>query len=739
MPHLRRTPFLLCLLGAILGAPTAATAQLRVLERAQHTAIDGFETLPANLGYYDRSRGTVVVHGAGANQATWEWSGEGEFARSGTTQVLQTICAFPGQPGKSLGFRALTATVAVRSLGQWSLLPGPGPSHTQQFGTPLPRANLTLDEGRDRAVLVFSRWPTQQQVSRETWEFDGQTWTLVPTNTPANGAMFFHLARQRVQLVDPAGTVFEWNGATWSTWTSGPLPGQILQAASYDRGRHRIVTASSNSSTTSTFLHEWDGSQWTQVWVESVYPPQRLFAAMVYDETHRLTVAIGRAYPANRPVMWTWDGAQLLERTPSTVRPSPRNDAMLAEDSTRGAILFGGRDGNNVPNAETWLWDGTTWSNLNEPTGPSARSAGAMARAGNGRVYLFGGLDGNGTALGDTWELLPPYGWSQISTGGTMPARLNHALVCDLGAAGRLYLFGGSNGTQWFGDLRRFDSSTFPAQWVVVTNGTGPQPRDLHGLATDEARRKLVLFGGRNAAQTILADTWEFDLGTQTWSQRLPLHIPPNRGNHALVYDRTRQRTLLFGGSGPGGNFWDDIWEWDGIDWIRRALATGSIAATENPAACFDGRTQRTVVFGGQSTGATDATYELVEPDGPAALRQQVALAMTVTSLPVVHAGQCTPLGVQLDSSGGLSALFLGFGTVPAPYAIGQLPLFCSQQDLHVPGLVSYLGIGLRTEYSLPLPAFAAGLLLSMQGIALSTNGCLDATEARLILVQNAP
>ena len=88
MRHPLRLPFLLPVLAAVLGAPTTATAQLRVLERAQHTAIEGFETLPANLGYYDRSRGTVVVHGAGASQATWEWSGEGEFARSGTTRGL---------------------------------------------------------------------------------------------------------------------------------------------------------------------------------------------------------------------------------------------------------------------------------------------------------------------------------------------------------------------------------------------------------------------------------------------------------------------------------------------------------------------------------------------------------------------------------------------------------------------------------------------------------------------------
>lgn len=737
MRHCPSRSFLLPLLSLGLAFVSDARAQIRVLERAQHRAVTGYPATPWNSAHYDRSRGVAVFHGMASNHETWEWSGPGAIARSRNTWSLTAICGFPGRPGQSLGFLAMGATSAVRALGQWTPLPNTGPTFSPNSIDA--QAHLALDEARGRAVLVYSqRVSVWQQPTRATWEFDGQTWTLLPTNTtPTNSVMLYNPTRQCVQLVGGGGSVFEWDGATWTTWTNGPRPTHVLESAAFDRDRNRLVLGGWDNVSLAKYIHEFDGLQWTQAWVENAFPQLRVFGAMVYDEVRRTTLVSGISNPGAIAALWTWNGAQLTGITPSIVRPSPRNDAMLAEDSTRGAILFGGRDGNNVPTDETWLWDGDTWSNLNLPVAPSPRSAAAMTRAGNANVFLFGGMDANGTPLADTWYLVPGYSWTPVAT-APIPARLNHAMACDLGAAGRLYMFGGTDGQNWFADLRRFESSTFPANWVVVPAANGPSARDLHAMATDEVRRKLVLFGGRNATQSILGDTWEFDLNSQTWSQRLPFHVPPLRGNHAMVYDRTRQRTLLFGGSGPSGNFYSDVWEWDGTDWTQRTLDTGSIAATENPAACFDGRTQRTVVFGGQSAGASDATYEIVEPNGPVALRQQAPLAMTVTSLPVVFGGQSTPLGVRIPSSGGLSALFLGIGQAPTPYTIGLPPLFCSQQNLHVQGLVSYLGIGNVANYTVPIPTIAVGLLLSFQGVALTASGCVDATDARFGLVGSA-
>src|SRR5439155_6137813 len=78
----------------------------------------------------------------------------------------------------------------------------------------------------------------------------------------------------------------------------------------------------------------------------------------------------------------------------------------MAYDEVRGnSVIFGG--GTVIPPTDfndTWVWDGTTWTQLFPATSPSARSGSAMAYdVARGRVVVFGGADVDGTPLGDTW------------------------------------------------------------------------------------------------------------------------------------------------------------------------------------------------------------------------------------------------------------------------------------------------------------------------------------------------
>ncbi len=69
------------------------------------------------------------------------------------------------------------------------------------------------------------------------------------------------------------------------------------------------------------------------------------------------------------------------------------------------AVLFGGFDFvNGQALADTWTWDGSTWTR-HDVDGPSARVYAGMASMGRS-VVLFGGCNEPiecATVLGDTW------------------------------------------------------------------------------------------------------------------------------------------------------------------------------------------------------------------------------------------------------------------------------------------------------------------------------------------------
>ena len=72
-------------------------------------------------------------------------------------------------------------------------------------------------------------------------------------------------------------------------------------------------------------------------------------------------------------------------------------------------------------------------------------------------------------------------------------------------------------------------------------------------------------FGGSgNDPNTAFGDTWEFDGGK--WD-RVATSGPPPRVHHAMQYDPSLKRVVVFGGFTPGGPDLGDSWAWDGSRW----------------------------------------------------------------------------------------------------------------------------------------------------------------------------
>ena len=140
-----------------------------------------------------------------------------------------------------------------------------------------------------------------------------------------------------------------------------------------------------------------------------------------------------------------------------------------------------------------------------------------------------------------------------------------------------------------------------------TTTGAAPHLRVGHAMAYDAARGRVVLFGGDlvtalpSSPCSVSSDdsrtaTWEWD-GT-LWRQRTPRATPPARSGHAMAYDASRERVVMFGGDRTGAN---STWEWDGASWIEQTPATSPPASLSDFAMVYDAGRRRVVLFGGDN------------------------------------------------------------------------------------------------------------------------------------------
>lgn len=106
----------------------------------------------------------------------------------------------------------------------------------------------------------------------------------------------------------------------------------------------------------------------------------------------------------------------------------------------------------------------------------------------------------------------------------------------------------------------------------IKTNpATQPPPRAKFGMAYDEARNRVVVFGGAYD-KILFNDTWEWD--GINWKQVKSDHFPPARCCHAMAYDAVQHKILMYGGWDPQTNtFLNDLWLWDGSDWTEVSYA----------------------------------------------------------------------------------------------------------------------------------------------------------------------
>jgi hypothetical protein len=287
--------------------------------------------------------------------------------------------------------------------------------------------------------------------------------------------------------------------------------------------------------------------------------------------------------------------------------PSSGQGYAMAYDAARWkAVLFGGQ--------ETWEWDVQSgiWTDRT-PAGvkPSAREGHAMVYdAARGKVVLFGGMYSSGFSpitLSDVWEWDGVDGtWTERWRSNDLSlSRYRHALAYDT-ARGTIVLFGGLNlYLQRLGDTWEWDGGL--GTWTEKTpTGENPSARTGHALAYDAMQKKVILFGGEDGYLSSKQDTWEWDGALGTWTEKTPTGENPSaRTGHALAHDVAQGKVILFGGY--DGLPRQDMWEWDGAlrTWTERMPTGGNPTPRAGHQIVYDAARRKVVMFGG--TAAADA------------------------------------------------------------------------------------------------------------------------------------
>ncbi|CZS91855.1 related to cell polarity protein tea1p [Rhynchosporium agropyri] len=216
-------------------------------------------------------------------------------------------------------------------------------------------------------------------------------------------------------------------------------------------------------------------------------------------------------------------------------------------------IVYGGdtkMDDSDTLDETLYLLNTSTrqWSRA-VPAGPrpSGRYGHSLNILGS-KIYVFGGqVEGyfmNDLVAFDLNQLqVPTNRWEMLirnseeggpPPGQIPPARTNHSIVTY---NEKLYLFGGTNGFQWFNDVWCYDP--VPNTWEALDCiGYIPAPREGHAAAiVDDV---MYIFGGRTEEGADLGDLAAFRISSRRWYtfQNMGPSPSPRSGHSMTAYNK---------------------------------------------------------------------------------------------------------------------------------------------------------------------------------------------------------
>lgn len=304
--------------------------------------------------------------------------------------------------------------------------------------------------------------------------------------------------------------------------------------------------------------------------------------------------------------LWAYDG-EWTQLAPLSGGPARYSHGLAYTASPESLLLFGGRDENRQLSGVTFRWEQGAWTEVST-TGPAPRDELGMTHVpslSGGDVLLFAGADGR-SFLNDTW-LWDGTAWSELPNAGG-PGGFGQSLVFDAARARALVFGGAESASIQLSTLALFDG----ARWRDTPDPRAPA-RASAAMAFDQHRKRAVLFGGQEG-DSFYDETWEWDSETARWSPRPTDVAPPPLAYASMAYDPERRRTVLFGGWLPSFDPLGQTWEY-------RVLGGSCETADEcEGVPCVDGACCRQAACGtcqacSTETGECEPITNRADPD----------------------------------------------------------------------------------------------------------------------------
>ena len=366
--------------------------------------------------------------------------------------------------------------------------------------SPSPRGTALLAyDSKHSQVVLFAGATGNTTLANDTWTWNGTNWTQIQTaqSPPArsNSAMVYD--SQNGQMVifggwiaatsSVLGDTWFFDGANWTQFQQTSPPARGFNAMAYDSQHGQVVMFGGRDANGNPLNDTWlfDGTNWTLAHSQ-LSPPPRYSPSIAYDSMRGQVVLFG-GYNGSASLndTWIWDGTSWKQVVPQNSPPARSFQQMVYDSTHDQVILFGGGTSTDQTTifGDTWLWDGTNWTQAMPANSPSARNRFGMAfEAGHAQAVLFGGRDAASDFLGDTWT------WS----GGavvTPPPPPSPTITSVESASG----YGGF-------------SAVAPGSWIeIYGSNLAPDTREWAGSDFTGSNAPIsldgvqVLIGGQNA------------------------------------------------------------------------------------------------------------------------------------------------------------------------------------------------------------------------------------------------
>lgn len=268
---------------------------------------------------------------------------------------------------------------------------------------------------------------------------------------------------------------------------------------------------------------------------------------------------------------WSWGGSDWTNKSTSTTAlidpngPLPgRINCSMDYDGTN-IMLFGGQGDSSTTGgfADTWTFNGTSWSKKSPATSPTMRWSAETGYISGVGVILFGGQNSLFN-LNETWKW-DGTTWLQIATTTQPAAKVGHVMASDQTT---IVLFGGEMINQQSNHTWKYTNS---GGWSQITAITPPSVRSHMCMCYDSVNSIFVMYGGKNSAG-YLNETYTFSLSTSTWTKQSPAVSPPGLIGAQMEFDKQSNTTILFGGISATTNYPSlDTWQFNGssLNWTK--------------------------------------------------------------------------------------------------------------------------------------------------------------------------